>query len=44
MSKTPVSYKRPAPSLGADTQEVLSSLLGLDEGKIADLRKAGVIG
>ncbi len=44
MSKTPVSYKRPAPSLGGDTKEVLSSLLGLDEGKIADLRKAGVIG
>jgi crotonobetainyl-CoA:carnitine CoA-transferase CaiB-like acyl-CoA transferase len=44
LSKTPIAYDRPAPSLGGDTQEVLTSLLKLDEAKIAELRKARVIG
>jgi crotonobetainyl-CoA:carnitine CoA-transferase CaiB-like acyl-CoA transferase len=44
LSKTPIAYERPAPSLGADTEEVLSSLLELDQDKIAELRKAGVVG
>jgi crotonobetainyl-CoA:carnitine CoA-transferase CaiB-like acyl-CoA transferase len=43
-SQTPISYERPPPALGADTMEVLTSLLGLDEAKIAALRKAGVVG
>jgi crotonobetainyl-CoA:carnitine CoA-transferase CaiB-like acyl-CoA transferase len=44
LSKTPIVYERPAPLLGADTEEVLTTLLGLDEAKIAALRKAGVVG
>ena len=33
----------PAPSAGEHTQEVLSALLGLDEGRIAGLRRDGVV-
>jgi crotonobetainyl-CoA:carnitine CoA-transferase CaiB-like acyl-CoA transferase len=44
LSKTPVSYERAAPELGADTDEVLGSLLKLDRRQIAELRKAKAIG
>lgn len=44
LSRTPVDYDRPPPALGADTMEVLTSVLGLDEAKIAALKKAGVVG
>ncbi len=44
LSRTPVDYDRPPPALGADTIEVLTSLLGLDEAKIVALKKAGVVG
>ena len=42
-SETPIGYDRPPPALGADTTEVLTSILGLNEAKIAALRKAGVV-
>jgi len=34
----------PAPGLGADTDEVLRDVLGLDDGKIAELRDLGAFG
>jgi crotonobetainyl-CoA:carnitine CoA-transferase CaiB-like acyl-CoA transferase len=42
-SETPIAYDRPPPALGADTTEVLASILGLDEARIAALRKSGVV-
>jgi len=44
LSQTPVGCDRPPPALGADTMEILTSVLGLDEAKIAALKKAGVVG
>jgi crotonobetainyl-CoA:carnitine CoA-transferase CaiB-like acyl-CoA transferase len=44
LSQTPVGYDRPPPALGADTREILASVLGLDEAKIAALKTAGVVG
>ncbi|WP_371998920.1 CaiB/BaiF CoA-transferase family protein (plasmid) [Tistrella mobilis] len=44
LSATPVAYARAAPGLGADTDETLGRLLGLDDATLADLRKRGVIG
>lgn len=44
LSATPVDYARAAPRLGADTDETLGRLLGLDADALADLRKRGVIG
>ncbi|HAE47363.1 MAG: CoA transferase [Tistrella sp.] len=44
LSATPVDYARAAPRLGADTDETLGRLLGLDAAALADLRKRGVIG
>jgi crotonobetainyl-CoA:carnitine CoA-transferase CaiB-like acyl-CoA transferase len=43
LAKTPVGYDRAAPLLGADTDEVLHSLLELDKDKIAALRRSGVV-
>ncbi len=43
MSATPVDYVRPPPLLGADTDSVLSGLLGLDDAERTRLRSAGVI-
>lgn len=42
MSLTPCKVRSPAPCLGADTEHVLSSLLGYTPQEIADLRVAGV--
>lgn len=42
LGRTPVSYRRAAPLLGADTEELLSSL-GLDAARIENLRKRGTI-
>ena len=42
-SKSPVSYRRPPPTLGQHTREVLAEL-GLDEAAIAALAAAAVIG
>ena len=44
LSQSPIGYGRPAPALGADTDEVLSGVLGLSSGEIAALRQAGAIG
>ena len=41
-SATPVTH-RPPPSLGADTEAVLSRELGLDAARVAALREAGVV-
>ncbi len=43
LSASPVSYRRPPPRLGADTDEVLTRLLHLDAGQRAGLRDQGVI-
>ncbi|AVM74044.1 CaiB/BaiF CoA transferase family protein [Magnetospirillum gryphiswaldense] len=43
-SETPVAYDRAPPVLGADTDVLLSRLLGLDAAAIADLRAKGVVG
>ena len=43
-SSSPVSYRRAPPLLGADTREVLTENLGMDEHAIAGLAQAGVIG
>jgi crotonobetainyl-CoA:carnitine CoA-transferase CaiB-like acyl-CoA transferase len=43
-SETPISYERAPPVLGADTDALLSRLLGLDQAAIADLRARGVVG
>jgi len=42
-SGTPSPKIRPAPALGADTDEILRHLAGLTDGQIAELRNAGTI-
>lgn len=44
LSETPVTYDRPPPPLGADTQDVLSRLLGLDQQTVSALVADGVVG
>jgi crotonobetainyl-CoA:carnitine CoA-transferase CaiB-like acyl-CoA transferase len=43
MSYTPCAVTRPAPCLGADTEDVLASLLGLSGGEIEKLRRDEVL-
>jgi glutaryl-CoA transferase len=43
LSDTPVSYRRPPPTLGEHTDEVLEQLLGLGVDECRALRAAGVI-
>jgi crotonobetainyl-CoA:carnitine CoA-transferase CaiB-like acyl-CoA transferase len=43
LSETPADYRLPPPLLGQHTDEVLSGRLGVDEAKLAALRKSGVI-
>lgn len=43
LSRTPASQPRPGPSLGADTDGILSGLLGLGHEQIERLRRAGVV-
>ena len=43
-SATPAEYTRAPPLLGADTRALLRERLRLDEGRIEELRAAGVIG
>jgi crotonobetainyl-CoA:carnitine CoA-transferase CaiB-like acyl-CoA transferase len=42
-SGTPLEYKRPPPTLGQHTSEVLREVLGLDDAAIAQLRADGII-
>lgn len=42
-SGTPSPQIRPAPQLGADTDEILRQLAGLSNGQIAELRQAGTV-
>jgi crotonobetainyl-CoA:carnitine CoA-transferase CaiB-like acyl-CoA transferase len=44
LSETPGSVRTPSPTLGEHTEEVLTTLLGLDADEIAALRTGGVIG
>jgi crotonobetainyl-CoA:carnitine CoA-transferase CaiB-like acyl-CoA transferase len=43
LSATPVDYRRPPPTLGAHTDEILEEFIGLDEAAIKNLRAKGVI-
>jgi crotonobetainyl-CoA:carnitine CoA-transferase CaiB-like acyl-CoA transferase len=43
MSGTPTSVRKPAPIRGADTEEVLKSLLGFTLDRIEQLRKSEVL-
>jgi crotonobetainyl-CoA:carnitine CoA-transferase CaiB-like acyl-CoA transferase len=43
LSETPADYRLPPPLLGEHTDDVLSTRLGLDDAKLAALRKNGVI-
>lgn len=43
LSGTPVEYLRPAPMLGEHTDAVLKRQLGLDDGRLAELKARGVI-
>ncbi|CAN5459035.1 CaiB/BaiF CoA-transferase family protein [soil metagenome] len=43
-SETPIAYERPAPRLGADTNDVLNSVLNLTPEQIDALRTAGAVG
>ncbi len=43
MSKTPPTYRKAPPLIGEDTDAVLKSTLGLDDAKIAELRRDGIV-
>ena len=43
LSGTPVTMRTPAPALGQDNVEVFTSLLGMSEQQISELKDAGVI-
>ena len=43
LSETPVSYRHTPPVLGADTDDVLRSVLELDDAELDGLRSAGII-
>lgn len=43
LSETPPDYRLPPPMLGQHTDEILSERLGIDDARLAALRKAGVI-
>ena len=42
-SRTPIRYEHGPPVLGQHTAEVLRSVLGLDAGRIEQLRKEGIV-
>lgn len=44
LSQTPVGYDHAPPTLGADTDDVLTARLGLDPATLKTLREQGVIG
>jgi crotonobetainyl-CoA:carnitine CoA-transferase CaiB-like acyl-CoA transferase len=43
LSDTPAGVDRPPPVLGADTDDVLRELIGLDGDAVALLRRDGII-
>ena len=43
LSRTPIDYRLSPPLLGQHTDEVLSRLLGLDAGRLEELRAGGII-
>jgi crotonobetainyl-CoA:carnitine CoA-transferase CaiB-like acyl-CoA transferase len=43
LARSPVEYSRPAPALGADTDDVLARLLGMESQEIKQLRQSGTI-
>src|SRR5260370_663143 len=43
MSGTPCRVQRPAPLMGADTEDVLGSVLGLSSAEIKRLRESGAL-
>lgn len=43
LSATPATFKHAGRALGADNRDVLGGLLGIDDGELAALAKAGVI-
>jgi crotonobetainyl-CoA:carnitine CoA-transferase CaiB-like acyl-CoA transferase len=43
LSETPPSIRRPAPSLGEHTAEILSEWLGYTDGQVAELKTQGVL-
>ena len=43
MSETPGTVWRGAPTLGQDTETILKTILGYDDGKIAVLKEKGFI-
>ena len=43
LSRTPATYRRPAPGLGEHNQEVFAGILGMTDAEIDALRAAGVI-
>ena len=43
LSETPATFKHAGPALGADTEEVYRTLLGLDGDALDELRRAGVV-
>jgi hypothetical protein len=42
-SRTPIAHERAPPLLGADTDDVLRELLGMQPSSLAELRRQGVI-
>ncbi|MGE4282068.1 MAG: CaiB/BaiF CoA transferase family protein [Magnetospirillum sp.] len=44
LSETPVTYDRPPPQLGADTLDVLTTVLALDQETVAALSANGIVG
>ena len=44
LSNTPVEYKRPAPLLGQDTNDVLTEYLGLSPEQLSQFKSDGVVG
>jgi crotonobetainyl-CoA:carnitine CoA-transferase CaiB-like acyl-CoA transferase len=43
LSATPADYPLPPPTLGQHTEAVLGGLLGIEAGRLADLRARGII-
>ena len=43
MGGTPVSYRLPPPLIGEHTQDILTNVLGLSTGKVAELIESGCI-